>query len=118
MVTMPPVKQYPHTMSWTGPGTPATVDPVTGFPVPGTPGETVTVQCRYENFGLTNRREWTGEDGKTIWQRGTVYVKFGEPVPAKFEHVTVADPEQDNYLEFEGPVLNVYTGQLNTTIAV
>ena len=45
-------------------------------------------------------------------------MKFGEPVPAKFKHVTVVDPEQDNYLEFEGPVLNVYTGQLNSTIAV
>jgi len=99
------------------PGTPAPVDPVTGCPVCGTTGCAVTGQCRYENFGLTNRREWTGEDGKTIWQRGTVFVKFGEPVPKKFEEITVWDEVQE-VEEFTGPVLNVYTGQLNTTIAV
>lgn len=115
---MPPVHHYPHTMSWTGPGTPATVDPVTGFPVPGTPGETVTARCRYENFGMTNRKEWTGEDGQTIQQRGTIYVKFGEPVPGKFERVTVTDDYDGNYLEVDLPVLNVYKGQLNSTLAV
>lgn len=104
-------------MTWTGPGTPPTIDPVTGFPVPGTPGELMTAKCRYENFGMTNRREWTGEDGKSILQRGTVYVKFGDPVPDKFEHIVVTD-DANGYKEFEGPVLNVYTGQLNSTIAV
>lgn len=105
-------------MSWTGPGTAPTTDPDTGFPIPGKPGEVITAKCRYENFGMTNRTEWEGEDGETIYQRGTVYVLFGEPVPDKFERIKIVDPEQGDYLEFEGPVLNVYTGQLNSTLAV
>lgn len=103
-------------MTWVGPGTPPTTD-ANGFPVPGSPGETVTARCRYENFGITNRREWTGEDGETVWQRGTIFVEFGQPLPRKFERVTVTD-DTDGYLEFEGPVLNVYTGQMNSTLAV
>lgn len=112
---MPTVKQYPHIMSWTGKGSNSSVDSSTGFPKPGSSGQAISAACRYENFGITNRREWTAEDGKTIWQRGTVFVKLGESVPKKFEHIQVKDGDK---VIFEGPVLNVYEGQLNSTIAV
>lgn len=111
-------KQYWHTMSWTSKGSAPTVDPVTGFPEPGSIGVTVTAQCRYENFGMTNRREWTGEDGKTILQRGTIYVLDDEPLPEKFERVQVVDPKHGDIIVFEGPVLNIHRGKFNSTIAV
>lgn len=110
------VLQYPHTMSWTGEGTPASVDTDTGFPIPGVPGEVVSVKCRYENFNKTNRKEWTNEDGKTIAQIGTIFVPFGHEIPRKFKRVRIVDRDGDEV--FEGPILNVYKGQMNTTLAV
>lgn len=104
-------------MSWTGKGGAPTVDPDTGFPKPGSQGTSYSVKCRYENFAVSNRKEWTGEDGKTILQRGTIFVPFGERVPEKFENVKIVD-DTDSRVEFEGNVLNVYTGQLNSTLAV
>lgn len=108
------VRQYLDTLSWTLPGTPAGEDE-NGFPVPGTPGETVTAQARYENY--TGRiKEWRASDSEVVEQRGTIYVKKGQPVPMKFETVTVIREGQG--VTFEGEALNVYQGQLNTTIAV
>lgn len=110
------VKHYPHTLSWTRQGTPSTEDPETGFPVPGTPSEPVLSASRYENFRGGSTKEWTNKANKTVLQRGTIYVRKGEQVPNKFETVRVEDPEKG--LMFEGEILNVYQGQLNTTIAV
>lgn len=110
------VKQYRDTLSWTAPGTPPGTDPETGDPIPGTPGEARTAQCRYENFRSNNHREWVDSDGKVVKQRGTIYVKDGEACPDQFEVVTVTSPEFQEV--FHGETLNVYKGQLNYTIAV
>lgn len=118
---MATVEQYTDTMSWTAEGTPATFDPELGFPKAGNAGTTMQAACRYENFGRTNRKEYTGEDGKSIFQMGAIYVKFGQPIPNKFERVVVTrfdKGEQKTVTVFEGPVLNVYRGQLNSTLAV
>ena len=86
-----------------------------GFPVPASPTTLRTVKCRYENFKSGNRKEWTGVDGKTILQQGTIYIKKGDLCPDKFQKVKITrGPETI----FEGNILNVYKGQLNTTIAV
>lgn len=98
------------------PGTPSTEDPVTGFPVPGQPGEEVTIMCRYENFKTGAVKEWTNKKNETVLQRGTIYVKWGQQMPTKFETVTVESPQYGEM--FKGEILNVYNGQLNTTIAV
>lgn len=110
------VKHYPHTLSWDTEGTPATKDPVTGFPIPGIPGEALTAISRYENFQKGAVREWTNKNGETVLQKGVIYVKKGESVPKKFDNVKVGSPDFGTM--FEGEILNVYTGQLNTTIIV
>lgn len=110
------VKHYPHKLSWTGEGTPPSVDPDTGFPIPGVPGIEQQAKARYENFRTGAVKEWRNKKNETVLQRGTIYVKKGEPAPKKFETVTVTSEEYG--LMFEGEILNVYHGQLNTTIAV
>lgn len=110
------ILQYRDVLKWRGEGTPATIDPVTGDPVPGTPGSEITAMCRYENFRGRSSREWLNRDGETVLQRGTIYVKKGEQCPEKFETVTVESPEFG--LVFKGEVLNTYQGQLNYTLAV
>lgn len=86
-----------------------------GFPLPTTPTAVKTASCRYENFSGSNHKEWTNVDGKTILQRGTIYLKKSEEVPVKFQRVKVT---RGSEIVFEGNILNVYKGQLNTTIAV
>lgn len=110
------VKQYRDVISWQLAGTPATKDPVTGFPIPSVPGETVTAKGRYENFSGTGRKEYVNRDGQVILQKGTIFIKKGQTAPNKFETVTVTSPEFEEV--FKGEALNVYEGQLNTTIAV
>jgi hypothetical protein len=110
------VKQYPHTLTWTTEGTPSTKDPETGFPVPGVPAAPVTAASRYENFRGGSVKEFINKKNETVRQRGTIYLKKGEPVPRKFETVVMYGKEGE--IIFEGELLNVYTGQLNVTIAV
>lgn len=109
------IKQYRDVVSWQLAGTPATKDE-NGFPVPSIPGETVTAMGRYENFTGTGRKEYTNRDGQVILQKGTIFIKKGQPAPNKFESLIVTSPEFEEV--FEGEALNVYEGQLNTTIAV
>lgn len=103
-------------MTWFREGTPSTVNPETGFPVPGAPGEEVSSESRYENFKGGSTKSWINKANETVIQKGTIYVRKGQPVPKKFDTVKVVSPEYG--LMFEGEILNVYTGQLNTTIAV
>lgn len=107
------VRQYLDILSWTTPGTPGGEDE-NGFPLPSQPGETITAKCRYENY-RGRVKEWRGRDGETVEQKGTIYVKKGEPVPMKFEDVTVT---RDTGVTYQGVALNVYKGQLNSTIVV
>lgn len=110
------VVHYPHTTTWLREGSPSTEDPVTGFPVPGQPGEEVMSASRYENFRGGSTKEWRNKKNETVLQRGTIYIKRGEPIPVKFDTVTVVSPEFG--VVFQGEILNVYKGQLNVTIAV
>lgn len=110
------VKQYRDVVSWVTEGTPATEDPITGFPIPGEAGATIEVKGRYENFKSGNRKEYLNRDGLTVFQKGTIYIKKGEIYPKRFEIVKVTSPEFE--VVFEGEILNVYKGQLNTTVAI
>lgn len=110
------VKQYRDIVSWTTEGSPATKDPITGFPIPGSKGEELESKGRYENFKSGNRKEYENKNGDTVYQKGTIYLKKGELIPLRFETVTVTSPEFGEV--FKGEILNVYKGQLNTTIAV
>lgn len=103
-------------MSWFREGTKITKSPETGFPIAGVRGPEVTAKSRYENFRGGSTKEFTNKTNKTVIQRGFIYVKKGEPTPKKFETVKVV--AENGEVMFEGEVLNVYNGQLNTTIAV
>ena len=63
------VKQYPHKLSWTGEGTPASVDPATGFPIPGTPGAAQQAKARHENFKTGAGKEWRTNKTETVYFR-------------------------------------------------
>ena len=76
-----------------------------GFPIPAEPTEVKTAKCRYENFSGSNHKEWTNIDGKTILQRGTIYLRKGEEVPVRFQRVKVT---RDGEIVFEGNILNGY----------
>lgn len=110
------VKQYPHRLVWQTEGTPSQKNPATGFPVPGGLPTNREAKARYENFNKGAVKEFTNKNGKTVLQKGTIYVKFKEPYPLKFETVKVISP--DYGVVFEGEILEVYKGQMNTTIIV
>lgn len=109
------VKHYPHTTTWkTEGGTPGRDG--NGFPVPGTQGGTVEAVSRYENFRKGGAKEYRNKNGETVLQKGTIFVKKGQPYPKQEDTVTVTSPEFGTM--FEGEVLFVYKGQLNTTIII
>lgn len=109
------VKQYRDVVSWQLAGSPPSKDE-NGFPIEGVPGDVVLSNGRYENFTANNRKEYTNRDGETVYQKGTIYLKKGSAIPERFETLTVISPEFEEV--FKGEALNVYKGQLNTTIAV
>lgn len=106
------VKQYNSLISWETEGTPPTQDE-DGNVIPGEPGETVTSRCRYENYQGSNRREFIGRDGKTVFATGRVYIKFGDTKPPRFVVGTITTDEQEIY---KGEVVNTFEGQMNKTI--
>lgn len=109
------VKQYPHILQWLTEGTPPSEDE-NGFPIPGTPGETLEAKCRYENW-KGEKREFIGADGATILQKGIIYIKFGELVPERFQTLTVIGKDGVDVI-FEGVALNSYKAQMNNTVDV
>lgn len=108
------VRQYLDTMVWNGASGPDGRDS-DGNPIPGTPVEVVNTAVRYENFQSGNRKEFTNRDGETVLATGIVYAKLGSDVPERFSVITVT---RNAVKVFEGEVLNVYKGQLNSTLHV
>ena len=105
------VKHYPHLMTWTF------IDPnaggydENGYPIPPAESESFESICRYENF-TGGIKQFNNKAGEAVQQKGTIFVKFGQSLPKVGEVVKVSLDQ------FEGEVLNVYKGQLNSTIAV
>lgn len=109
------VKQYPHTLSWSEPATPATRDE-RGFLVPGTPGATIESVSRYENYQKGGYKQFVNANGETVEARGVIYVKKGQTIPESGENVLVVSPEFGEM--FQGTIEMVYPGQLNSTLVV
>lgn len=103
-------------MTWETEGTPASLDPVTRFPVPGAPGLTLSAECRYENFQKGGSREFKNKNGETVLAKGRIFIKKGMPYPKMEDRLTVTSPEFGTV--YEGPSLHVYKGQLNITVIV
>lgn len=105
------VKQYNSLISWQTEATEPTQDE-DGNIIPGTPGETITSRCRYENYQGT-RKEFIGRDGKTVFATGRVYIKFGDIKPPRFVVATITT---DGVEIYKGEVMNTFEGQMNKTI--
>lgn len=110
------VEQYPHTLSWETEGQPATLDPITRIPIPGQPGIALTAECRYENFQRGGSREYVNKNGETVFAKGRIFLKKGQPYPKMEDRLVVTSPEHG--VVYEGPSLHIYKGQLNTTIVI
>lgn len=95
----------PHILSFNLPGVPPTEDPVTGFPIPGSDGEQVTVPCRY----VPNKtaRIFKNSDNEEVQQRGRIRIPIGSILPARFTHLVVTEGD---LVHFEGPALEIYAG--------
>lgn len=81
--------------------------------IPGVPGVELTATCRYENFQGSNRKEYLGRDGKTVLATGSVFIKFGQPIPERF---TVGTITTDGNEIYSGEIMNTFEGQMNKTI--
>lgn len=111
---MAAVRQYLDLMEWNGSTGEDGVDS-DGNPIPGTPVPVSNAFCRYENFNAGNRKEFTNRDGEAVLATGVIYVRFGTQVPERFSWVSVT---RNAVQVFEGEILNVYRGQLNSTLHV
>ncbi|SMC53224.1 hypothetical protein [Pedobacter nyackensis] len=94
----------PHILTFTLPGTTGGEDPVTGFPIPGSDGDVVTVPCRYVS---ASGKVFKNQDNVEVQQRGRIRVPIGSIMPATFTHLTVTEGD---ITHFTGPALDVYAG--------
>lgn len=95
----------PHVLTFTTPGTPATDDPVTGYPIPGEPEQQVSIRCRF----VPNKtaRVFKNANNEDVQQKGRIRVPIGSIMPTPFAHLVVTEGER---VHFTGPALEVYTG--------
>ena len=108
------VRQYLDLMEWDA-STGESGQDSDGNPIPNTPVIVSNAFCRYENFQSGNRKEFLNRDGESVLATGTIYCKKGSDVPERFSVVKVT---RNAIKVFEGEVLNVYRGQLNSTLHV
>jgi hypothetical protein len=107
----------PHIMLWT-PTNPSTTEPGTGNEIPGAPGETIAVPCR---FYLGGTKVFKNEDSTDVQQKGKIRLDAGVKLPAVGVEITVTDvydPLKPEVIHFQGRVMDVYRGQLSYRIDV
>jgi hypothetical protein len=102
------VEFRPHILEWTTASSEPAQDPLTGYPIPGTPGEARSVPCR---FHLGGTKEFRNEDNTVVKQIGRIRVDEGSEMPVVGQVVTVPG-------HFTGQVKDVYKGQLSWRIDV
>lgn len=95
----------PHIATWSVPGTEPQTDPETGFPIP-TEDITMSVPCRYHS---ENGKQFTNEVNQPVFQKGRIRFVKGSQMPSLYENIKVTDGD---VVVFEGPVMEVYRGQL------
>lgn len=95
-------------MTFTSEGTPATTDPVTGYPIPGTPGEARSVPCRFYLGGI---KEFKNEDNTVTRQVGRIRLDAGSDMPLIGQVIDIPG-------QFNGQVRDIYRGQLTWRIDV
>lgn len=94
------MERRPHTLNWKTPDGESTIDPVTGYPVPGTPGLVKSVPCRFHLGGI---KVFKNEDSTEVNQVGTIRVDIGSDMPEVGQIVDVPG-------YFNGRIRAKYTG--------
>lgn len=97
----------PHIMTWTPMGE-STLQPGTGYEIPGIPGEPISVPCR---FHLGGSKTFKNEDSTEINQIGRIRLDAGGNMPKVRQIITVVDATDDSIIHFTGPVMETYHGQ-------
>ena len=97
----------PHIMTWTTRGE-STTDPDTGYEIPGVPGETKSVPCRFHLGGI---KEFRNEDNTVVQQKGRIRIDVGIEIPEIGQTVNVIG-------HFQGVIRDVFKGQLSWRLDV
>jgi hypothetical protein len=95
-------------MNWTTAGTAGGEDDTTGYPLPGTPGESVSVPCRFHLGGI---RVFKNQDNSEVNQIGRIRVDVGSDMPLIGQRVDVPG-------QFNGVIRDIYRGQLSWRLDV
>jgi hypothetical protein len=102
------VNTRPHILKWTTAGTPGGEDPVTGYPLPPTPGVDMQVPCRFYLGGV---KQFKNQDNTVVNQIGRIRLDAGVELPAIGDMIEIPG-------QFTGKVQDVYRGQLSYRIDV
>lgn len=112
MVTM----LRPHVMIWSTPAGEATFDPITEYPIPGTPGSEQITPCRFHD-SMGRGKVYKNEDSTESVQVGTIRLDAGVDLPSKGSMVVVKD--EDERVIYEGTVKEVpYRGTMSSRVEV
>lgn len=121
----------PHIMTWHLPGT-STTEPGTGYEIPGVPGITKAVECRFYLGGI---KEFKNEDNTVVQQRGKIRVDAGSELPEARQIVKIYEVSSlevggsvvtvngetvfvTGPVHFEGRIMDIYRGQLTWRLDV
>lgn len=104
----------PHILTYTTPGIPGGEDPVTGFPIPDQPGQTVQAPCR---FHQDSSKVFKNEDSTEVAQIGRIRLDAGMVVPPVGTEVTVTSVASGE-VQFKGPVRERYEAQMSGRLEV
>lgn len=91
-------------LTFTLPGSEPSEDPETGFPIPGIPGATLNIPCRFVAGG---QRLFKNEDSTEVQQKGRISVDMGSELPKQWQEVVVTDGDREL---FRGPAMEIYAG--------
>lgn len=110
------VRQYLDLIKW---------DSSTGEPIFDNDGnptnppviEISTSKSRYENY-KGGKKEFTNKNGDSVFATGTIYVKYNEVLPNRFDVISLVKVRGINSVIKNFEVLSVDPNQLNSTIHV
>ena len=94
-------------MTWTAAGE-TVEDPETGYPMPGGTGEAKAVPCRFHLGGI---KVFKNQDSTESNQVGTIRVDAGSDTPMVNQIIDIPG-------QFNGPVRQIYHGQLTWRLEV
>lgn len=106
------IKRFPHIMNYQLPGTPGGWDDENGIPIPGTPGESISIQCRAEE-NVRENYTITGDDGNRIDYKFVVYFDKSDPLVEVGQEVEVF---KESHVLAKEVVKRFHPGQLHNRV--